>query len=168
MRLPNTLMAAVATLFVHQVPVTVSVGSDVALTGVISIGVLHLVDADQRVGDQFRFLRGNNIAEGDKEERGWDFNEVVQRFTAKKLVQKMLKTNSFSELEKVDDLARLYQISDAADDQMVTIFKFADQNSLRPPDLAKELRNFAELDDDFIKMAVTKYTSYLSGLNQVV
>ncbi|POM76422.1 Secreted RxLR effector peptide protein [Phytophthora palmivora] len=70
MHLPYILITAILTLSVHQVPVIASVGSDIALTGVMSLGFLHLLGADQSDIDQFRFLRGNNIAEDDKEERG--------------------------------------------------------------------------------------------------
>nr|QMU24855.1 PaRXLR31 [Phytophthora agathidicida] len=164
MRLPCILMAAVSTLSVHQVPVTAFVGSDVALTGVMSLGFLHLVGADQRVSDQSRFLRGNNIAEGDEEERG--FADVVQQLMAKNVANKMIRTNSISALEKVDDLAKLDKITAAIDDHLVSVFKFADDANMRPRDLAITLKKFPDVDDVFIKEAVQMYTNYLRRLGK--
>ncbi|KAJ8571931.1 hypothetical protein ON010_g4902 [Phytophthora cinnamomi] len=156
MHLPYILMAAVSTLSVHQVPVTASVGSDVALTGAMSLVFLHFVSADQSVSDHTRFLRCNNIDEGDEEERG--FADMVE---VKNFVKKMLRTNSFSDLEKAEELAKINKISDAADDQ------FADNANMRPDDLAIHLKTFPEVVDDFMKQADEKYTNYLRGLGKV-
>ncbi|POM75899.1 Secreted RxLR effector peptide protein [Phytophthora palmivora] len=160
MRLSFIIMTVVSALSVHQVPATASVGSGVELTGVMSLGFLHLVGADQSVSDQSRFLRGNNIAEGDEEERG--FYEVVQKMMAKNLVDKMVRTQSFSALEKVDDLAKLNKISAAADDYLASMFKFADDANMKPADLAIHMKGIEGADDDIIKKAVEMYTKYLA------
>ncbi|OWZ00134.1 RxLR effector protein [Phytophthora megakarya] len=139
MRLLYILMAAVSTLSVHQVPVTASVGGDVALTGVMSLGFLHLVGADENVRDQSRFLRGNNLA-GDKEERGWNFVGFVEKLMTKIFVDKLMRTQSFSALEKVDDLAKLDKYLVGADDHLVPAFKFADDAKMGPRDMANELK----------------------------
>ncbi|OWZ22774.1 RxLR effector protein [Phytophthora megakarya] len=168
MRLPYILMAAVLTLSIHQVPANAFVGSDVALAGVTSLGFLHLVGADQSISDQSRFLRGKNIAEGDEEERGWNFGDVVEKLMAKHFVNKVVKTESLSAVDKVDDLAKLDNIMDAADNHAASMFKFAHENkNMRPSDLATELKTFKELDDDFITKTVGMYTDYLKkrGIN---
>ncbi|POM77925.1 Secreted RxLR effector peptide protein [Phytophthora palmivora] len=154
-------MTAVLTLSAHQLPVIESVGSDVALTGVMSLGLLHIVGADQSVSGQSRFLRDNNIAEGDKEERG--FYEVVQKLMAKNLVSKMVKSESVSALDKVDDTARLSKISTASDDHLASVFKFSAAAKMSPDDLAIELKAIQGADDDIIEKAVGWYTMYLKG-----
>ncbi|POM79278.1 Secreted RxLR effector peptide protein [Phytophthora palmivora] len=165
MRLSYILMTAVLTLAAHQLPVTASVGHDAALTGVMSLGFLHHVGADQGVSEQSRFLRGNNIDEGDKEERG--IYEVVQQLMARHFVSKMLRTESFSALNKVDDLAKLKQISDATDNHLASVFKFADETKkMSPRDLAIELKTVQGADDDIIEKAVGMYTNYLKGLGK--
>ncbi|POM80624.1 Secreted RxLR effector peptide protein [Phytophthora palmivora] len=160
MRLPYNLMTAVLILSAHQLPVIES-GSDVALTGVMSLGLLHIVDADQGVSGQSRFLRGNNIAEGDKEERG--FYEVVQQMMAKLIVSKMLKTESVSALDKVKDPTMVSKISAAADDKLTSVFKFSAAAKMSPGDLAIELKAIQGADDDIIEKAVGWYTMYLKG-----
>ncbi|POM69256.1 Secreted RxLR effector peptide protein [Phytophthora palmivora] len=166
MRLPHILLAAVLTLSANQLPVTESVGSDVALTGVMSLGFFHLVCADQSVSDQSRFLRGNNIAEGDKEERG--FYDVVQKMMAKNIVDKVVRTESFSALDKVTDPAMVTKISTAADDHLASVFKFADETKkMSPRDLAIEMKTIQGADDDIIQKAVEMYTAYLRGRGKV-
>ncbi|POM73191.1 Secreted RxLR effector peptide protein [Phytophthora palmivora] len=158
MRLAKILLAAIMTLSVHQVSVAASVGSDVTLTGVMSLGFLHLVGADQSVSDQFRFVRGNNIAEGGKEERGF----------AKDLVSKMLRTESFSSLEKVNDLVTLKTISAEVDEHLKSVFKFADEKKMNPSALATQLKTIHGADDAITKKAVDMYTSYLKSLGKYV
>ncbi|OWZ17814.1 RxLR effector protein [Phytophthora megakarya] len=155
MRLSCILMTAVSAL---QAPVTAAVGSDAVLTGVVSLGVLHLVGADQTVIDQSRFLRGNDVSKDDVEERG--FSTV----DAKNLVTKLFRTNSFSDLKNVDDLTTLNKISDAADDHLKSVFKFAQQKGMDADDLTKELKTFQDLNDDFITKAREMYSNYLKGL----
>ncbi|POM61695.1 Secreted RxLR effector peptide protein [Phytophthora palmivora] len=152
MRVPCILLAAVVTLFVHQVPVIASVGSEVALTGVTSLGLLHFVGADQSVSDQSRFLRGNKI-EGDTEERG----------KAGELFSKMVKTQSYSDLENVADLVTLKEITAKVDDHLASVFKFAEGAKMKPDDLAIRLKSIEGADDDIAKKAVDMYTSYLKG-----
>ncbi|OWY97067.1 RxLR effector protein [Phytophthora megakarya] len=165
MRMSYVLMAIVSTLSVYQVTVTASVGSEIALTGVMSLGFSHLAAAVKGVGDQSRFLRSNNIPAGDKEERG--FAEGVQQLMIKLLVNKMARTNSFSDLEKVDDLAKLDKVSAAADNHLVSLFKFVDQEkNMGPRDLAKELKTFTNVDETLKKEAVQMYTNYLRGLGK--
>ncbi|OWY94143.1 RxLR effector protein [Phytophthora megakarya] len=159
MRLSYILIAMVSTLSVYQVTVTASVGSEIALTGVMSLGFSHLAGADKCAGDQSRFLRSNNIPAGDKEERG--FAEVVQQLMTKNLVSKMARTNSFSDLEKVDDLAKLDKVSAAADNHLVSPRK-----NIRPRDLVKELKTFTNVDETLKKEAVQMYTNYLRGLGK--
>ncbi|POM59691.1 Secreted RxLR effector peptide protein [Phytophthora palmivora] len=164
MRLPYVLIATVLALSDHQVPITASGGSDVALTGVMSLGGFRHVGADQSVSDKSQFLRGNNIAEGDKEERG--FVEVVDKLMAKHVVDKMIKTKSFSALDKIDDLASLDKISAVVDDYMVSVFKFADETKkMSPRDLANELKNIEGVDNVLIEKAVGMYTNYLNGVH---
>ncbi|POM81241.1 Secreted RxLR effector peptide protein [Phytophthora palmivora] len=165
MRVPYILVAAVLTLSVHQVPVTASVGSDVALTGVMSLGFLHLVSAHQNASDQSRFLRGNNIAKGDNEERG--FADVVENLMAKNLVDKMVRTQSFSALEKVDSQAKLDKLSAAADDYLTSVFKFVHDAKMKPEDLAIQMKTFPDVDDAFVEKAVQMYTTYLKSIGEV-
>ncbi|POM77417.1 Secreted RxLR effector peptide protein [Phytophthora palmivora] len=166
MRGPYILVAAVLTLSVHQVPVTASVGSDVALTGVMSLGFLHLVSAHQSASDQSRFLRGNNIAKGDNEERG--FADVVEKLMAKNLVDKMVRTQSFSALEKVDSQAKLDKLSAAADDYLTSVFKFVHEKAkMKPEDLAIQMKTFPDVDDAFVEKAVHMYTTYLKSIGEV-
>ncbi|OWZ23460.1 RxLR effector protein [Phytophthora megakarya] len=160
MRLSCILMSAVSAISALQAPVTTAVGSDAVLTGIVSLGVLHLVGADQGVSDQSRFLRGNDVTEGDKEERGFSTAD------AKNLVTKLFRTNSFSDLKNVDDLTTLDKISGAADDHLGSVFKFAHQNGMDADDLTKELKTFQELDDDFITKAREMYSNYLKGLRK--
>ncbi|OWZ05455.1 RxLR effector protein [Phytophthora megakarya] len=155
MRLSCILMTAISTLFVHQVPVTASVGSDAALTGVMSLGVFHLVGADQSVIDQSRFLRRNDVSKDDEEERGFTAAD------AKNLVTKLFKANSFSDLEKLDDLTNLNKVSDAADDNIKSVFSFAQRNRMDADDLAIQLNKFPELDEVFKAKAVEMYSNYL-------
>ncbi|OWZ13192.1 RxLR effector protein [Phytophthora megakarya] len=155
MRLSCILLAAIPTLSVHQVPVAASVGHDAILTGVLSLGVLHLVGADQSVVNQSRFLRGYDVSEDDEEQRGFSTAD------AKNLVTKLFKTNSFSDLQKMDELTTLNKLSDAADDQMASVFRFAQQNHLDADDLAKQLKNFPELDEPFRAKAVELYSNFL-------
>ncbi|POM75542.1 Secreted RxLR effector peptide protein [Phytophthora palmivora] len=152
MRVPYILLAAVVTLFVHQVPVIASVGSEVALTGVTSLGLLLFVGADQSVSDQSRFLRGNQIDEGDKEERG----------KAGELFSKMLKTQSYSDLENVADLVTLKKNSAKVDGHLASVFKFAEDAKMKPDDLAIHLKSIHGADDDIAKKVVDMYTSYLT------
>ncbi|POM76813.1 Secreted RxLR effector peptide protein [Phytophthora palmivora] len=154
MRLLYILMAALATLSVYQVPVTASIGS-VALTGGMSLGLLHLVSADQTISDQSRFLRGNNIAEGGKEERGF----------AENLVYKMLRTNSFSALKKVNNLATQKRISAIADDYLASLFSVVNKANMKTDDLAIHMKKIGA-DDKSIGTAVEKYTTYLKELGK--
>ncbi|OWZ22371.1 RxLR effector protein [Phytophthora megakarya] len=151
MRLTYMFMIAVSALSVNQVPVTASVGSNTS----------------RSINDPSRFLRGSNVAEGDKEERGWNFADIVEQLMNKHLFNKLVRTESFSALDKVDDLARLDKISDTADDHLKSIFEFADQQKMRPDDLVDKLRTFDELDEDFIKKAVGMYTNYLQGIGKI-
>ncbi|OWZ05751.1 RxLR effector protein [Phytophthora megakarya] len=160
MRQSCILMTAISALSVLQAPVTAAVGSDAVLTGIMPLRILHLVGADQGVSDQARFLRGNDVSKVDKEERGFSTAD------AKNLVSKLFRTNSFSDLEKVDDLTTLGKISDAADDHLASVFKFAKQKGMDPDDLTKGLKTFQELDDDFIKKAREMYSNYLKGLRK--
>ncbi|OWZ06976.1 RxLR effector protein [Phytophthora megakarya] len=166
MRLSYILVAAASTLSVHQVPVTASVGNDVALTGVVSLGFMHLVGADHGIIDQSRFLRGSNIADGAKEERG--FAEVVERVMAKNIFRKMIRKESFSALDKVDNPAILDKISDEADDFLISMFKLADQKNMTPRDLANELKTFPDADAAIRAKAVELYTNYLADLGKIV
>ncbi|POM72586.1 Secreted RxLR effector peptide protein [Phytophthora palmivora] len=160
MRLLYILMAAVLTLSVPQTSVTASVDSDVALAGVMSLGFLHLVGAEQS-----RFLRGNDIAEDDKEERG--FYEVVQKMMAKHFVDKMVRTESFSAVEKVDDLVTLNKISAEVDDQLKSVFKYAHETKkMSPKALTNEMKTIQGADDDIIEKAVGMYTDYLKRLGK--
>ncbi|OWZ12078.1 RxLR effector protein [Phytophthora megakarya] len=164
MRLVYNIMTAVFLLSVHQVPVTASVGSDIALTGVMSLGFWHLVDAGQKETDHARFLRRNHNIEGEKEDRG--FADVVEQLMAKILVNKMVRTNSFSALEKVDDLGTLRKISDEAHHHMTSAFKAADQKKMSPRDLAIEMEKISGADNAIIVKAIKKYTMYLRGLGK--
>ncbi|POM73192.1 Secreted RxLR effector peptide protein [Phytophthora palmivora] len=165
MHLAKILLVAIMTLSVRQTSVTASVDSDVALTGVMSLGLLHLVGADQSVSDQSRFLRGNNIAEGDKEERG--FYEVVQKMMAKNLVDKMVRTEPFPALDKVKDPAMASKISAAVDDHLKSVFKYAHETKkMSPKALANELKTIQGADDDIIEKAVGMYTDYLKRLGK--
>ncbi|POM68263.1 Secreted RxLR effector peptide protein [Phytophthora palmivora] len=128
------------------------VGSGVALTGAMPLGFLHLVGADQSVSDQTRFLRGNNIAEGDKEERMF----------AKDLVDKMVRTNSLSALEKVDDPAMIKKLLAASEDKLASVFKFLDDANMKPADLAIHMKGIEGADDDIMKKAIEMYTKYLA------
>ncbi|OWZ22381.1 RxLR effector protein [Phytophthora megakarya] len=158
MRLSYFLIATVSTLFVHQVPVGASVSNDAILAGVMSLGVLQLVGADQSVNDQSRFLRGNDVSEDDEEERGFSAADAT------KLATKFFRTNSFSDLQKVDELTKLNKITDAADDQVTSVFRFAQQHNMGTDDLAKHLKNFPELDDTFRAKAVEMYSNYLRSV----
>ncbi|OWY98700.1 RxLR effector protein [Phytophthora megakarya] len=162
MRLPCIVMAAVSTLSVLQVPVIASAASNIALTGVMSLGCSHLVGADQSISDQSRFLRGNNIAEGDKEERG--FADVVEKLMAKNLVDKMIRKNSFSALEKVDSLKKMDDILAAIDVNLASVFKAANNKKMRPEDMATELRKLPGADDALVTQAVQQYTNYLANV----
>ncbi|OWZ05288.1 RxLR effector protein [Phytophthora megakarya] len=155
MLLSHTLMAAISTLFVLQVPVTVSVGSDALLTGVMSLGVLQLVGADQSVIDQSRFLRGNDVAEDDEEER------VFGAADAKKLVSKLFRTDSFSDLKKMSELTKLNKVADATDDHMKSVFRFVQQNHIGADDLEKQLKSFPQLDDATRAQAVEMFSNFL-------
>ncbi|KAJ8524441.1 hypothetical protein ON010_g16677 [Phytophthora cinnamomi] len=161
MRLPYILMAAVSTLFVHQVPVTASVGGDIALTGAMSLGLLHFVGADQSVSVQTRLLRGDTIDERDEEERGFPDMAAVKNF-----VKEMLRTESFSALEKVDDLVSLNKISAAADEHLASVFKFAHDNNMSPDDLATHLKTIPKADKAISEKAVEMYSKYLEGLGK--
>ncbi|KAF1785530.1 hypothetical protein GQ600_22799 [Phytophthora cactorum] len=119
MRLTYIVMAAASILSAHHDTVTASAANDVALTGVVSLGFLHHVSADQRIGNQSRFLRGNKIAEGDNEERG--FADVVEQLMAKTL--------------------------STTHDYMMVVFKYARDNKMRPEDLNKILKELPEADD---------------------
>ncbi|POM76583.1 Secreted RxLR effector peptide protein [Phytophthora palmivora] len=164
MRLTYILMAAVLTLSVHQVPVTAFVGSDDAPTALVSPEFLHRVGADRSVSDQSRFLRGNNFADSDKEERA--FADVVDQLMAKAFVKKIVRTESFSTLGKVNGLARLKRIEDEADNFLLSVFKFSDDAKMSPSALAKHLKTFPELDDKFKEKAVVMYADYLKGLGK--
>ncbi|OWZ02771.1 RxLR effector protein [Phytophthora megakarya] len=166
MRLSYILVAAVSTLSVHQVPVSASVGNDVALSGVMSLGFMHFVGADHGIIDQSRYLRGNNIAEGAMDERS--FAEVVERVMAKNIFRKMIKKESFSALDKVHNPAILNKISDEADDFLITMFKLADQNNMTPRDLANQLKTFPDADAAIRAKAVELYTNYLNELGKIV
>ncbi|OWZ06590.1 RxLR effector protein [Phytophthora megakarya] len=167
MRVAYILMTAVSTLFAYRVPVTAAVGSDVALTGVMSLGVLHLVGADQSVSNQSRFLRGINFNEGNKEERWWTFGQVVEKLMAKNFVEKMAKSQSFSALEKVDDLKQLKKYAAAADDYMISMFKFADDAKMSPRDMANTLKDVPQAGDVIAAKTVELYTKYLKGLGKL-
>ncbi|EEY54003.1 secreted RxLR effector peptide protein, putative [Phytophthora infestans T30-4] len=91
MRLKYILAAAASTLCAGHNIVTVSAGNDIVLTGVMSMGVLHLVSADQSTIDYARFLRVNKAVGENNEERA---GEGAQK--AKALVSQMFKSNSFS------------------------------------------------------------------------
>ncbi|KAI9988708.1 hypothetical protein PInf_022166 [Phytophthora infestans] len=105
MRLTYVLLAAASILFARHVISTPYFANDVALTGVLSLGFIHFVGADQSVSDQSRFLRGGNIDEDDNEER--NFLELVKLAMTNSFVNKMIKQESFSDLEKIDDLGEL-------------------------------------------------------------
>ncbi|OWZ18674.1 RxLR effector protein [Phytophthora megakarya] len=164
MRVPYVVMAAVLAFSFHQVPVTG--GSDVALTGVISTGGMRLGGADESVSNHSRFLRGNNIANGDKEERWLGIRETFKQLMAHITVAKMLWKDSFSALDKVDDIAQLVRIEAITDKKMFSAFKTADTKKMDPHDLATELKKIPEADDDIIKLAVEGYTSYLRTLGK--
>ncbi|OWY99860.1 RxLR effector protein [Phytophthora megakarya] len=161
MRLLYSLMVAVSILAARQAPIAASAGSDVALTGVTSLVFFILVGANQSVRYQPRFLRANNIDKGDKEERLLGFAEIVEKLMAKNIVDKMMRTQSFSALEKVDDLSQLNRISDAVDDHMMKVFKFADNANMKPRDMANQLRNMPEADDAIATKTLELYTNYL-------
>ncbi|OWZ15300.1 RxLR effector protein [Phytophthora megakarya] len=161
MRLLYSLMVAVSILAARQVPIAASTGSDIALTGVTSLVFFNLVSAAQSVRYQPRFLRANNIDEGDKEERLSTFAETVEKLMAKNLVDKIMRTQSFSALEKVENLAQLNRISEAVDDRMMKVFKFADDANMKPRDLANQLRNMPEADDAIATKTLELYTNYL-------
>ncbi|OWZ22402.1 RxLR effector protein [Phytophthora megakarya] len=156
MRMSYFLATAISTLSAHQVPVTASVGSKIALTGVMSLGFLHLVDADQSVNDQPRFLRGNNIAESDNEERGFTFGEV------EKMVNQLKNTNAFMKLKP----AQKETLSAKADDFMVSGFKALDDLQMRPHDLDAQLRTIPEVKDALRQKAVDGYTNYLKEMGK--
>ncbi|KAF1786249.1 hypothetical protein GQ600_5014 [Phytophthora cactorum] len=111
MRPSYIVVAAASILSAHHDTLTASAANDVALTGVVSLGFLQLVGADQRISDEPRFLRGNKIAEGDNEERRFAEN-------SKDLVNKLLKTNSFSALKNTDSLVVLKKAEALSDDHM--------------------------------------------------
>ncbi|OWY98950.1 RxLR effector protein [Phytophthora megakarya] len=161
MRLSCFLMTALSTLSVLQVPVTASVGSNAVHTGVMSQGALNLVGASQSVSHQTRVLRGNNIAKDVKEERGFSAAE------AKNFVNKLVKTNSFSDLGKVKELTSLNLMLDDTAARMASAFKVADRKNMSPDRLKNELKTFQELDDDFITKAVEWYSDYLKGLGKL-
>ncbi|OWZ10366.1 RxLR effector protein [Phytophthora megakarya] len=165
MRLAYIVMTTILTLSVNQVLVTASVGSDVAISGVMSLGVLHHVDADRSDNDQPRYLRGNNIAEGDQEEeRTFSFLEAVKQMLAQNLVAKMMRKNSFSDLDIIDNLAQLTRIEVDADKQAVKAFKLAHSGKMDPDDLAAVLKTFPDVEDDIIKKSVEMYSNYLKEL----
>ncbi|OWZ03877.1 RxLR effector protein [Phytophthora megakarya] len=157
MHLSCILTTAIWTLLIHQVPVTALVGSDAALTGVMSLEFLHLVGADRSVIDQYRFLRGNDVSEEDDEERGFSTED------AKAFITKLVKMKTISDLWKVDDLTKLDKILDAAGDHMESKFRFAQRNKLGADDLANELKNFPELDESFRARVVELYSNYLKS-----
>ncbi|EEY70615.1 secreted RxLR effector peptide protein, putative [Phytophthora infestans T30-4] len=160
MRLNYVLLAAASTLLARHVTSTPYSANDVALTGVMSLGFIHFVGADQSVSDQSRFLRGGNIDEYDNEERS--FVEVVKQAMIKNnFVNKLMKKNSFSDIEKIDDLGKLKRISVAADDQLNSAFKLADDAKMSPDDLAKVLKEMPGADDALTGKAKEMYTEYL-------
>ncbi|ETK81691.1 hypothetical protein L915_12826, partial [Phytophthora nicotianae] len=159
MRLGFTLLVTISTLFAHRDAATAAAVNDVALTGAMSLGFLHLVGADESVSDQSRFLRGNKIAENENEERGI--------LDAKSFVEKLFRTNSFSELKKIDDLTELKQISAAADGKMKSVFRFADDANMHPDDLAKIGKSISGFDDALKAKALKKYTKYWNNMHNV-
>ncbi|OWZ18570.1 RxLR effector protein [Phytophthora megakarya] len=58
----------------------------------------------------------------------------------------MIRKESFSALDKVDNPAILDKISDEADDFLISMFKLADQKNMTPRDLANELKTFPDAD----------------------
>ncbi|KAG6962780.1 hypothetical protein JG688_00008441 [Phytophthora aleatoria] len=171
MRLTYIVMAAASILSAHHDTLTASAANDVALTGVMSLGFLHLVGADQRIGDQSRFLRSNKIAKGDNEERG--FAEVVEHVmavqaAAKGHVKKLTKTGDFSALEKSDDLLLHESIGALLDVRMKGAFKSASDKNMRPADLDDMLKELPEADDAIRAVAVKGYTDYLKGIGKAV
>ncbi|ETL32564.1 hypothetical protein L916_14892, partial [Phytophthora nicotianae] len=165
MRLSYVLVGVASILTAHHDTVAASAGNDVALSAVMSLGFLHLVGADESIGDQSRLLRGNKITDDDNEERG--FAEVVERMMAKNLIDKLLRTHSFSALEKTNDGAVLDKALGMADDTMKSVFKFADDAKMRPEDLAKIANNFDNFDDALKGAALKEYTKYWNAIHKV-
>ncbi|ETI41613.1 hypothetical protein F441_13121 [Phytophthora nicotianae CJ01A1] len=157
MRLGFILLVTTSTLFAHGDAVTATAINNAALTGAMSLGFLQLIGADERVSDQFRFLRGSKIAENENEERGG--------LDAKSFVEKLFRTNSFSELKKIDELTELKAISAAVDDKLAAVFKFADDAKMRPGDLAKIVNKFDGFDDALKTKALEEYTKYWNTMH---
>ncbi|OWZ17110.1 RxLR effector protein [Phytophthora megakarya] len=156
MRLSYFLMAAISTLSIHEDPVTASVGSEVALTGIVSLGFLHLVDADHSVSDQPRFLRGNNIAESEKEERGFTFGDI------EKMVNQVKSMKTFNKLNSVQKA----KLSTDADGFMRSAFKFVDDVNMSPHDLETQLKTMPDVSDAFRKTVVDAFTNHLKEIGK--
>ncbi|EEY70613.1 secreted RxLR effector peptide protein, putative [Phytophthora infestans T30-4] len=159
MRLTYVLLAAASILFARHVISTPYFANDVALTGVLSLGFIHFVGADQSVSDQSRFLRGGNIDEDDNEER--NFLELVKLAMTNSFVNKMIKQESFSDLEKIDDLGELKRISTVIENKLNNLFKQADDANKSPDDLAKILKEMPDADDALTAKTLEMYTDYL-------
>ncbi|OWZ14529.1 RxLR effector protein [Phytophthora megakarya] len=156
MRLSYFLAAAITTMSVHQDPVTASVGSEVAFTGIMSLGFLHLVDADQSVSDQPRFLRGNNVAESDKEERMFALGVIEKLANQAKNKKELLKLKP----------AQLDKLLAEADAFMVSRFKTLDYLNMTPRDMEAQLRTVSGVSDDAIKEAVDAHAKYLNAISK--
>ncbi|OWZ00299.1 hypothetical protein PHMEG_00028540 [Phytophthora megakarya] len=98
--------------------------------------------------------------------KGWNFAGVVEKLMTKIFVDKLMRTQSFSALEKVDDLAKLDKYLVGVDDHLVPAFKFADDAKMRPHDIANELKKIPEADDVIAAKTVELYTNYLKGLDK--
>ncbi|KAI9990498.1 hypothetical protein PInf_021526 [Phytophthora infestans] len=169
MRLSYILVAVVSTLFAHHDTASASTGTDVALAGVLSLGLLHLVSADQSFTEPQRLLSGNHkVGEGIKEERG--FKEVVEEAMAKFVVDKVYRTNSFSALEKLEKTLNLPVLEKAlvlADDKMKGAFKFAEEAKMNPADMAKIVKDFPDFTDAEKMKTVLEYTNYLKTMGKL-
>ncbi|OWZ19966.1 RxLR effector protein [Phytophthora megakarya] len=163
MRLVYILLAVVSTLCVYQVPVAASVGNEAALTGVMSLGFLHLIGADQSVSDQSRFLRSNLNTEGSKEERG--LYDLFQIWLTKRLVDKMAKDKDSSLLGKwwVQWLVNADHAVDEADNKLAAAYKAVKDKNMKPSDLAAKLREDPTVDDETLALALGWYRNYLKS-----
>ncbi|ETO70288.1 hypothetical protein F444_13216 [Phytophthora nicotianae P1976] len=161
MRLGYFLLATTLTLIAHRDVVTATAINGVALTGAVSLGFMHPVGADESISDQSRFLRGNKIAENENEERGI--------LDAKSFAEKLFRTNSFSELKKIDDLTDLNKISAAAGDKKNLVFNAAagGEKKMRPEDLARIGNTFDDFDDALKAKALKKYTKHWNNMHKV-
>ncbi|EEY70605.1 secreted RxLR effector peptide protein, putative [Phytophthora infestans T30-4] len=162
MRLTYVLLAAASTLFARHVTSTPYFANDVALTGVLSLGFIHFVGADQSVSDQSRFLRGGSIDEDDNEEI--NFLELVKQAMTNNFVNKLMKKSSFSDLEKIDDFGELKRISTIIDDKLNNLFKQADDANKSPDELAKILKEMPDVDDALTAKTLEMYTDYLKAV----